>query len=88
MRGLLKDRPPAGGMGLLRLWQELVMARPEPYSPLSRLRALALRLAEGFRGLLPASARPQGAHHPRPSEQAIGRFRIRAKAMRGRAELN
>jgi hypothetical protein len=50
VRGLLKERPPAGGVRLLRLWQELGRARPEPHSPLGKLRALALRLAEGWEG--------------------------------------
>lgn len=83
VRDLLEDRPPAGGMGLLRLWQELGRARPEPHSPLWRLRALALRLAEGWEGYCLHRRDPRVPTTNNRTEQAIGRFRIRAKAMRG-----
>jgi transposase-like protein len=45
VRGLLRDRPPDGGMRLFRLWQGLTRLRPEPHSPLDRLRALVLCLS-------------------------------------------
>ena len=54
--GLLRERPPDGGMRLLRHEQELGRARPKPRSPLGRLQALVLRLVEGWEWLLPAPA--------------------------------
>ncbi|GBD12142.1 hypothetical protein HRbin24_00142 [bacterium HR24] len=46
--GLLRDRPPGGGMRLFGLWQGLTRLRPEPHSPLGRLKALVLRLSENW----------------------------------------
>ncbi len=70
-------------MRLLRHEQELGRARPEPRSPLGRLRALVLRLAEGWEGYCLHRRDLKVPTTNNRTEQAIGRFRIRAKAMRG-----
>ena len=82
VRGLLRDRPPDGGMRLLQLWQGLTKLRPEPHGPLGRLKALVLRLSENWQSYCLHQHDPQVPTTNNRTEQAIGRFRIRARAMR------
>ena len=53
VRGILRERPEGGGTRLFRLWQGLARARPDPLSPLGRLKGLLLRLSEGWEGYCP-----------------------------------
>jgi hypothetical protein len=82
-RGILRERAQDGGTRLFRLWQGLARARPDPHSPLGRLRGLLLRLSKGWEGYCLHRRDPWVPTTNNRSEQAIGRFPIRAKAMRG-----
>jgi len=59
VRGILRERPEDGGTRPFRLWQGLARARPEPHSPLGRLRGLLLRLSEGWEGYCPHRRNPR-----------------------------
>jgi transposase-like protein len=83
VRDILRERPLDGGRRLFPLWLELSRARPRPQSPLGRLKALVLRLAEGWERYCLHRRDPQVPTTNNRTEQAIGRFRIRAKGMRG-----
>ena len=83
VRSILRERPEGGGTRLFGLWQGLARARPGPHSPLGRLRGLLLRLSEGWESYCLHRRDPQVPTTNNRSQQAIGRFRIRAKAMRG-----
>jgi hypothetical protein len=83
VRGILRERAEDGGTRLFRLWQGLARARPDPHSPLGKLRGLLLRLSEGWEGCCLHRRDPWVPTTNNRSEQAIGRFPIRAKAMRG-----
>jgi len=57
VRGILRERHEGGGTRPLGLWQGLVRDRPEPHSPLGRLRGLLLRLSEGWAVVVPLRTR-------------------------------
>jgi len=65
------------------MWQGLVRARPEPHSPLGRPRELLLRLSEGWESYCLHRRGPTAPATDNGGQQAIGRFRVRARAMRG-----
>jgi hypothetical protein len=46
--GSPQGEAPRWGMRLLELWQGLARLRPQPHSSLGRLKALMLRLSEGW----------------------------------------
>jgi hypothetical protein len=83
VRGILRERAEDGGTRPFRLWQGLARARPDAHSPLGRLRGLLLRLSEGWESYCLHRRDPQVPTTNNRSEQAIGRFPIRARAMRG-----
>lgn len=86
VRALLDDLPPDGGYRLFEAWQQIDAPGPaagEQASPEYRLRLLMLRLSNAWQNILLHQRRSDVPATNNPSEQAIGRYKIRVKTMRG-----
>lgn len=86
IRALLDDLPADGGYRLFDAWSQIKAppTRPgEPDPPEQRLKRLMLRLSNRWQALLLHQRRSDVPATNNPSEQAIGRYKIRVKTMRG-----
>jgi hypothetical protein len=87
VRQLLQDLPIEGDQRLVVLLRQLPpsqMGRADsPYTPLEQLRSLIVRLAENWARFRVFDWQPGVPCTNNPSEQVIGRMKIRARTVRG-----
>ena len=82
---IAKDRPPDGGKRLFELWQSLPVrrSRDQATSALYRLRLLILRLSEKWGEYTLDQRFEEVPPTNNGTEQAIGKWRIRSRCVRG-----
>lgn len=83
---LLDGLPPDGGQRLFELWEQIPerrLGQGQPLSPLSRLRALLLRLSEHWPSYRVFDGDEGVPWTNNGSEQSIGRMQMRSRTVRG-----
>jgi transposase-like protein len=84
---LIKELPMEGDRRLLELWRQIPETRQgrngSDYSPLDLLRHLLLRLAENWTRYRVFDWQPDVPWTNNPTEQVIGRMKMRARTVRG-----
>jgi len=86
VRQLMEDLPSNGGKLLHEVWKELpgrTTSGKKEKTPLEKLRDLVLRLSRDWEGYIAFYDDKQIPWTNNPTEQAIGRFKNRAKRVRG-----
>jgi transposase-like protein len=83
---LIDVLPPDGSRSLYALWKQLPGRRSLPHqsrSPLEQLRDLVLRLSQDWSTYSTFQSEPAVPWTNNPTEQAIGRMKMRARTVRG-----
>jgi len=84
---LVKELPVQGDRRLLELWRRIPVTRQgrngSEYSPLDQLRTLLVRLAENWSRYRVFDWQPDVPWTNNPTEQVIGRMKMRARTVRG-----
>lgn len=86
IRQLLEVLPPDGSQSLYALWKQLPGRRSTPThsrSALEQLRDLLLRLSDHWQNYCTFQSEPEIPWTNNPTEQAIGRMKMRARTLRG-----
>jgi transposase-like protein len=87
VRGLIHDLPIEGDKRLMTLYRQLPPSQKHPegseYTPLEQLRSIIIRLAENWARYRVFDWQKDVPWTNNPTEQAIGRMKMRARTVRG-----
>lgn len=87
VRAIVAELPAEGDKRLLGLWRQLPARKMGDYTPLDQLRSLIGRLVENWSRFRVFDWQPDVPWTNNPTEQAIGRMKMRARTVRGYKNL-